>query len=243
MSSFTTNPASSTSHASDALADLIVQLQSGSEKQQLQAIDAIAQQGEQGYEQLLAFLQNRPTVPVDIVAGKIYQVLHQAQSGRFQETLQHHWPQGLVPLQSANGIDYSDLQSLLVEQQFEAADRLTLQKLCELAGPTACQRKWLYFTEVNTFPVVDLQTIDTLWRVYSEGKFGFSVQRELWLSLNRNWEKLWPKIEWKSGNIWTRYPNEFTWDMSAPRGHLPLSNQLRGVRVMEALLSHSAWTA
>jgi hypothetical protein len=30
--------------------------------------------------------------------------------------------------------------------------------------------------------------------------------------------------------------------LTAPVGHLPLSNQLRGVRVMEALLCHPAWT-
>ncbi|NET49629.1 MAG: hypothetical protein F6K09_13095, partial [Merismopedia sp. SIO2A8] len=51
------------------------------------------------------------------------------------------------------------------------------------------------------------------------------------------------KIGWKSGNSCTRYPNEFTWDISAPAGHLPLSNQLRGVRVMSSLLSHPAWTS
>jgi GUN4-like len=67
------------------------------------------------------------------------------------------------------------------------------------------------------------------------------VQRELWLSVGKNWEKLWTQIDWKNGNNWTRYPQGFTWDLSAPKGHLPLSNQLRGVRVMAALLSHPAW--
>jgi hypothetical protein len=107
----------------------------------------------------------------------------------------------------------------------------------------AVQRKWLYFSEVENFPIADLQTINTLWFIHSQGKFGFSVQRELWLSLSKNWEKLWPKIGWKTGNNWTRYPHEFTWDLSAPRGHLPLSNQLRGVRVIASLLSHPAWTS
>ena len=63
----------------------------------------------------------------------------------------------------------------------------------------------------------------------------------IWLGLSKNWVNLWPKIDWKNGNNWTRYPNGFTWDLSAPRGHLPLSNQLRGVRVMSSLLCHPAW--
>ncbi len=149
----------------------------------------------------------------------------------------------IVPLNSERNIDYRPLQQLLAQQDFQAADRMTLQLLCELAGEAAVQRKWLYFTEIENFSTEDLQTINNLWLTYSEGKFGFSVQREIWLSLGKNWDKLWPKIGWKTGNNWTRYPHEFTWDLSAPRGHLPLSNQLRGVRTIASLLSHPAWSS
>lgn len=146
-------------------------------------------------------------------------------------------------LRSQRGVDYSPLQALLAQQDFQAADQLTLQKLCEIAGTTAEQRKWVYFTEVDSFPILDLQTINQLWLTHSAGRFGFSVQREIWLSVGKNWAKFWPKIGWKQGNSWTRYPQEFTWDLSAPKGHLPLSNQLRGVRMMAALLNHPAWTS
>lgn len=147
-----------------------------------------------------------------------------------------------IPLISDAGIDYTPLQRLLAEQNFQAADQITLQKLCELAGPAAIQRKWLYFTEVEQFPVSDLQTINNLWLNYSEGKFGYSVQREIWLGVGKNWDKFWAKIGWKTGNNWTLYPQEFTWNLTAPKGHLPLSNQLRGVRVIASLLAHPAWT-
>ncbi|WP_421655712.1 GUN4 domain-containing protein [Leptothermofonsia sp. ETS-13] len=140
------------------------------------------------------------------------------------------------------GIDYTPLQTLLAEQNFQAADQVTLQKLCELAGPAAIQRKWLYFTEVEQFPVSDLQIINDLWLHYSEGKFGYSVQREIWLGVGKNWDKFWSKIGWKTGNNWTRYPQEFTWNLTAPKGHLPSSNQLRGVRVIASLLAHPVWT-
>ncbi len=148
-----------------------------------------------------------------------------------------------VTLASDRGIDYTPLQKLLAQQQFQAADQLTLQQFCELAGPAAVQRKWVYFSEVEGFPVTDLQTVDQLWLAHSQGRFGFSVQRQIWLSVGKNWEALWPKIGWKNGNNWTRYPQEFTWDLTAPKGHLPLSNQLRGVRMINALLLHPAWSA
>ncbi len=144
-------------------------------------------------------------------------------------------------LNSARGIDYLPLQGLLAVQDFQAADQLTLAKLCELAGPQAVGRGWLYFTEVEKFPILDLQTVDSLWRQHSGGKFGFSVQRDIWRGVGEDWEKLWPRIGWKSGNTWTRYPQGFTWSLAAPRGHLPLSNQLRGVRTMASLLNHPAW--
>jgi hypothetical protein len=228
--------------ASNKIIELTRQLQSSSEKKQFQLIPELVSTGTVGLEVLMEFLKNQSATPVNLITGLAYQALYQADIPSTKEFLQTHFPTGIVPLQSEDGIDYTPLQEQLVKQDFLSADRLTLEKLCELAGAAAVQRKWLYFSEVENFPLTDLQTIDRLWYIHSQGKFGFSVQRELWLSLGKNWEKLWPKIGWKTGNNWTRYPNEFTWDISAPKGHLPLSNQLRGVRVIASLLSHPAWS-
>lgn len=227
--------------ASTKIAELKRQLQSSSEKKQLQLIPELART-DTGLEVLMEFLKEGQATSAGLITGFVYQTLYNTATSQTKEFLQTHFPTGIVPLSSQNSIDYTTLQQLLVKQDFLAADRLTLEKLCELAGPVAVQRKWLYFSEVENFPIADLQTINTLWFVHSQGKFGFSVQRDLWLSLGKNWEKLWHKIGWKSGNNWTRYPHEFTWDLNAPSGHLPLSNQLRGVRVIASLLSHPAWS-
>ncbi|MBH8560612.1 GUN4 domain-containing protein [Nostoc sp. CENA67] len=221
---------------------LRLQLIAGSLQVQQQIIPQLADLGNEGLEVLMEFLLKRRDNPATWVDGKAYQVLYNSDAPLAREFLQTSFPEGIVPLKSESGINYNPLQQLLAAQDFQAADRMTIQKMCELAGPTAVQRKWLYFTEVENFPAADLQTINNLWLVHSEGKFGFSVQREIWLSLGKNWDNFWPKIAWKKGNNWTRYPNEFTWDLSAPKGHLPLSNQLRGVRVIASLLSHPAWS-
>lgn len=159
-----------------------------------------------------------------------------------KEFIVQNFPTGIVPLNSESNIDYQPLQRLLADQDFQKADLVTIQKLCELAGASAIERKWLYFTEVGSIAIADFRTIDQLWLVHSEGKFGFSVQRKIWLALGQDFGQLWSKINWKTGNSWTRYPNEFTWDLTAPRGHLPLSNQLRGVRVIDAIFKHPAWS-
>ncbi|MGI0486799.1 GUN4 N-terminal ARM-like repeat domain-containing protein [Pantanalinema rosaneae CENA516] len=251
-----TNLTASTPADPTALTELRQKLASAPEKTQLQLITEVGSQGEPGLTTLMGFLLERQAAATngagspgqtwlkpDLVMGKAYQLVWSANTPQTQEFLQTHFPEGLVPLRSPAQVDYRPLQKLLAEQNWQAADQLTLQKLCELAGPTATQRKWIYFTEVEQLPAIDLQIINALWLVHSEGRFGFSVQRDVWLSVGKNWDKLWTKIGWKSENNWTRYPQEFTWDLTAPLGHLPLSNQLRGVRVIASLLSHPAWTA
>lgn len=150
-----------------------------------------------------------------------------------------------IPLVSECGVDYAPLQEALGRGDFQQADTLTRQLLCQAAsyptGTGAATRGWLYFTDVDRIAAADLQTVDRLWRVASGDRFGFSVQRRIWVSQSKRWERLWPVIGWKQGNHWTRFPDEFVWDLSAPKGHLPLSNQLRGVQVMAALLTHQAW--
>lgn len=225
----------------DKTSKLAKQLFSDSLKRQLSAVKELATAGDVGIAMLIDFLKTAGESS-SVAAGKTYQLLNASDSVTAQTFLAETLPNGVITLASDQGVDYQPLQALLIAQKFEEADRLTLQKLCELAGPAAVQRKWVYFTEVDSFPVIDLLTIDQLWRVYSEDRFGFSKQRELWLGLNQNWNRLWEKLAWKSGNVWTRYPGEFVWDLSAPVGHLPLSNQLRGVRMMEFLLCHPAWT-
>lgn len=229
---------SGSTHEIDSLR---LQLIDGSEKVQQQVIPQLAGFGEQGLDIFMEFLLNRRTQAATWIDGKAYQILYQSNLPKATEFLEVYFPQGVIPLNSERNVDYTPLQKLLAAQDFQAADLVTIQKMCEVAGSTTTQRKWLYFTDIDNFPSTDLQTINKLWLIHSEGKFGFSVQREIWLSLGKNWDNLWTKIAWKEGNNWTRYPGQFIWNLSAPKGHLPLSNQLRGVRVIASLFAHPAW--
>ena len=146
--------------------------------------------------------------------------------------------EGWLHMPSSCGIDYSDLQRALLREQFEEADRLTSCALRQLAGEQAVQRGYVYFSEVPPMEALDLTTIDRLWIAYSQGRFGFTVQSRLLRALDGRYELLWPRIGWKTDGVWTRYPGSFQWSMDAPEGHMPLVNQLRGVRLMDALLQH-----
>ena len=221
--------------------DELRRFQAESAKNQLQLIPQLSSAGEPGLTVLQDYLRTRRSSPADLVMGKAYLALGQVKTPEIQDFLKTTFPGGVVTLHSERHINYQLLQHLLIEQDFRAADSLTRQKLCELAGEAAVKRKWLYFTEVEQFPAADLQTINQLWWIYSEGKFGFSVQRQVWLSVGKDFSKLWSKIGWKTDRNWTQYPDGFTWNLDAPRGHLPLSNQLRGVRVIASLFAHRVW--
>ncbi|RZM79689.1 GUN4 domain-containing protein [Leptolyngbya iicbica] len=235
--------ANNSSASLELLESLKGQLRDASLKQQLAALPPLIEAGDLGYQIIMDFLRTaKEQATPSIAAGRSLQWLAAIEHQEVQSFINEHFATGVVSLSPECSVDYSEIQTALIQQDFELADRLTLQKMCELAGENAIKRKWLYFTEVNLFPIIDLQTLDQLWLIYSEGKFGFSKQREIWLGVSKNWEKFWPRIAWKSDNIWTRYPGEFIWSLEAPVGHLPLTNQLRGVRVMDALMNHPAWT-
>lgn len=214
---------------------------SESEKNQLNSVEKLLAGSESDRQILLNWMLDTKQ-SLNLALGKAYHSLYLHPDPKIKKFLEQHFPVGVVPLESASGIDYQPLQQLLAAQDFQNADVMTLQKMCALAGTAAIERKWIYFTEVVNLPIPDLLTLDRLWLMASAGKFGFSVQRRIWLSVGKDFPKLWEKIAWKSGNVWTRYPQEFTWDLSAPQGHLPLSNQLRGVRVIDAIFAHPAWS-
>jgi hypothetical protein len=141
------------------------------------------------------------------------------------------------------GLDYSSLRAYLQEGDFRKADDETRALLIKMAGPGAVQRNWVYFTEVSPIPTADLQTVDNLWRAASNNKFGYSVQKEIWQQNQKRWAKFFKQIDWTQGenNIYRKWPAEFVYSMEAPKGHLPLTNALRGTQLFQAVLEHPAW--
>ena len=178
----------------------------------------------------------------DWAAGWILQVLQRHQPEALSSLIQSS-NQGWLTAESGVGLNYGALQQELLHQNFEEADRITSQVLRQLAGDAAVKRGYVYFTEVAPMSGVDLVSLDRLWTVYSQGRFGFTAQSQLLSGLDGRYERLWPRIGWKCDGVWTRYPGAFTWSIEAPEGHMPLINQLRGVRLMDSLLNHPALVA
>ena len=143
---------------------------------------------------------------------------------------------------------YFKLRDFLAEGKWKEADEETRKVMLEVGdrGNKDC----LTIEYIENFPCEDLRIIDTLWRKYSNDKFGFSVQKEIWLkvieelSLNKNDvievkitndqltklnEKLGDRLKWledkgsgKRDWIYSNYDSKMIFDLEkACKGHLP----------------------
>jgi hypothetical protein len=141
------------------------------------------------------------------------------------------------------GVDYSKLKEYLKEGKWREAEDETRAKLIEAAGPDARDRNWVYWTEVRSIPKEDMRTLDALWASASGGRFGYRTQREIWIQNRRQWTRFFQAIDWVQGenNVYRKWPTEFKYEANAPKGHLPLTNALRGTRLFEAIMEHPAF--
>ncbi|NEP20040.1 MAG: TIR domain-containing protein [Leptolyngbya sp. SIO4C1] len=131
-------------------------------------------------------------------------------------------------LSSEEGIDYSRLRDLLKAQDWKAADYETYLRMLEAVGRS--EGDWIRDEELLNFPCADLLTIDRLWVKYSGGRFGFSVQKQIYVKCGGKldgkypgdtiWEKFGESVGWRVDDSWIEY-EDVTFDTSASEGHLP----------------------
>ena len=127
---------------------------------------------------------------------------------------------------SAVGMDYINLRNLLASKKWAEADEETARVMLKVAGRE--KEGWLDTKSIEKFPCEDLRTIDQLWVKYSNGRFGFSVQKRIYQSLggtreynNEVWERFVDRVGWRKNNEWLYY-NDLTFSEEAPEAHLPV---------------------
>ena len=126
--------------------------------------------------------------------------------------------------------------------------QFTRDTLIEISGAKAKGRNFVYFTDVKNIPSTDLATMERLWNRFSNGKFGYSVQKKKWRQSKENFEVFCQKIGWttKDGEVERKKrwfgASEFIYNVEkAPEGHLPLTSALRGTSLIKNLLNHPVW--
>jgi len=134
-------------------------------------------------------------------------------------------PPKVIELPSERNVDYTKLRNLLKNHQWKKADKETarcMSKICDLT----------LTIDIVAFPSTDLRTINQLWVEHSNGKFGFSVQKEIYHKLGGTekydkgvWKRFGDEVGWRQRKFlfkeWLSYDN-LTFDLSTIyKGHLP----------------------
>ncbi|BAZ18780.1 serine/threonine kinase (plasmid) [Calothrix sp. NIES-4071] len=117
------------------------------------------------------------------------------------------------------------LQELLAANNWKEADTLTANMILEVANRENIG--WLRDEDMDKVPCELLSTINRLWVDYSNGHFGFSVQKEIYqrFGVTREYDQIrWQifgnNIGWRVNNQWIG--QNCTFDLSVPKGHLPV---------------------
>ncbi|MFB2968397.1 GUN4 domain-containing protein [Aerosakkonema sp. BLCC-F183] len=121
---------------------------------------------------------------------------------------------------------YGKLRDLLAAGKWKEADEETGRLMLMVAGRE--KEGWLDVEHIDNFPCEDLRAIDHLWVKYSNGRFGFSVQKRIYQSLGgtrkydeKIWEAFGDRVGWRKNGKWLYY-HELIFNTNAPLAHLPV---------------------
>jgi GUN4-like len=113
---------------------------------------------------------------------------------------------------------YGKLQQYLASGNWFEADKETVNVIIDIAGKPIEE---VSPEDIKNFPCNAIATIDRLWLQYSQQRFGFSIQLNLYQSLGRKpIEKLGERVGWRENNRW-RKCDELDYSLNAPVGCHP----------------------
>ena len=153
--------------------------------------------------------------------------------------------QNEVQLKLAIQQDYTKLDEYLAKNKWKEADEETARLMLAVAKQK--KDRHLSTNSIENFPSEDLRTIDQLWVKYSNGRFGFSVQKKIYQGLDgtrsydkRVWEAFGENVGWKKKGWMLKegewlYYKDIIFDKKAPKGHLPAAVGLGFVRMGESV--------
>ncbi|MBD2163979.1 GUN4 domain-containing protein [Calothrix membranacea FACHB-236] len=133
-------------------------------------------------------------------------------------------------------IDYSTLQLLLSEKNWQAADQETTKIIFTIASQQINNLNFeipvinqVLFSgdSIANFPCEDLRIIDKLWLNHSNLHFGFSIQTCIWQRTSQTSEDINLKckdfteyVAWVVNGKWLK-EEQINYRLDAPLGHLP----------------------
>ncbi|BAY24053.1 GUN4 domain-containing protein [Calothrix sp. NIES-2100] len=135
----------------------------------------------------------------------------------------------LTLVSPTSGINYSKLRDLLAENKWQEADKETSTYMLRISERE--EENWLDDGDIKKFPRHDLRIINNLWIKYSDGKFGFSVQKQIWQDSKEDYKRFGDRVGWLVNLVnseWRKY-EEAIFSLDAPEGHLPYTIRVLGL--------------
>ena len=115
------------------------------------------------------------------------------------------------PSPSAVGADFGPLEKLLKAQEWASAaaetQNVVFQVSLKNSEPTIGQ-DLLTSQAVQKFPCQDIKSIDSLWRKYSQDRFGYASQ--LMAVKRRGFELDYEKLS-RSPEVWSQFADQLGW--------------------------------
>ncbi|MEA5579159.1 GUN4 domain-containing protein [Anabaena sp. UHCC 0451] len=131
----------------------------------------------------------------------------------------------LTLISHASGMDYRNLQQLLSAQNWQDADKETYSLMLKISERE--DKGWLDDGEIRKIPRYDLHIINQLWVKYSGGKFGFSIQKQIFQD-HKQFTARCGWIENIATNELIKY-EDYNFTLDAHRGHLPSTPRIVGL--------------
>lgn len=124
------------------------------------------------------------------------------------------------------------LEKFLAIQDWRKADEVTQGIMLKIGDRQ--KDGYLREKDLAEFPLVLIQTIDSLWLQHSQNRFGFSIQTQIWQKIGGTskpdwnaWCRFGDRVGWFVGDSWLHW-NDVTFSLLAPRGHLPRGGAFEG---------------
>jgi len=125
----------------------------------------------------------------------------------------------------------------LSNKKWKEADRETWTVMCQSLSLTPGTQ--LEISQIYKLPCPDLQTVDRLWLHYSQGRFGFSVQKQIYESVKGDYIRFCDRVNWPTYNSATA-SGQIKYTQKAPIGHLPSRSWVGGIQWLRHLDALSA---
>lgn len=129
----------------------------------------------------------------------------------------------------ADGYKYKKLRDLLAVRDLREADWETIRVILAITGQPDVES--ITPDDMRRFPCDELRVIDSLWKNYSKGRFGFSVQMQIYQEVGGSLEttiaqdvtvieKFGEKVGWRIDRKWIKC-DDLDYTLAAPIGCHP----------------------